>query len=646
MLAAAQALPDVQTAQLTTPTTVGILFKDGTPMVVDTFPLNDTSNHLAPGTGIPSAATLSRKINKVELHLTNDAILPTGRKAYLFDEVPVDFTSLGLPYPPTTTSATWFQNAGYTPVLQSGSIADLINLKDASVFTLEAHGGWGLMTPLYDSQTALTVLFFIGTTVPIEQDYVDALRPELQAGELGYYAAVDYTIDPTTHLPVWQIYDTFSFTPKFVRNYMTFTDDSLVVMNVCHLMETDQSKLTNAGVSILLAQNEISAVQDMVQAFFDSNAGAVLGWDDTEGALDGVDTTWYFLDRVLGAGSAGYGTYLSNPPNRPYNVNGVFARTASIAHNYPNSGRTASVPLSEAYGYYAVTDPSTGEVSTDTSRPPIIAHLTLQYSPKMPANSPSLALVPTIAQVQLNNNTNALTLTGDFGGNYTNRAVTINSVPMPATWTSGSVSVSPLPITAGGNVQVTIDGASSNQVLINQWNSVPLTMVTQNGGSDTRTVTCSINLRTSFDTLAQIPDGPRSTSLVTTDQVVLQNGQCSFVSTNPPGGDTLPWFNIFTTGGETPATLASVWSIGQSLDGSGGGTVGISIQAGYFGGQFDFLDTSSTNQTQLLTFDASTGLLRAGTANQSSDTLSWAATPAAFQPKTTTQPQQVRPNVH
>ena len=612
-------------------------------MVIDTRPLNDTSNHLAPGTGIPSAATLSRKINEGALHLTNDGILPTGRKAYLFDEVPIDFTELGLPYPPTDASATWFQNAGYTPVLQSGSIADLINVKDASVFTLEAHGGWGLMTPLYESQTGLAVLFFIGTTVPIEQDYVDALGPELRAGELGYYAAVGYTIDPNTHRPAWQIYETFSFTPKFVRNYMTFTDNSLVVMNVCHLMESDQSKLTSAGVSILLAQDEISAAQDMVQAFFDANAGAVLGWDDTEGALDGVDTTWYVIDRVLGAGAAGYGTYLSNPPNRPYNLNGVFGRTASIAHGYANS--TGSVPLSEAYAYYTVTDPSTGDVSLDATRPPTIAHLTLQYSPKTPANSPSLALVPTIAQVRLNNNADALTLTGDFGGNYTNRAVTINSVPMPATWTSSSVSVSPLPITAGGNVQVTIDGASSNQVLINQWNNVPLTMVTQSG-SATRTVTCSINLRTSFDTLAQIPDGPRSTSLVTTDQVVLQNGQCSFVSTDPPGGDTLPWFNIFTTGGETPATLASVWSIGQSIDGSGGGTVGLSIQAGYFGGQFDFLDTSSTNQTQLLTFDDSTGNLLVGTANQSSDTLSWAATAAAFQPKTTTQPQRIRPNFH
>jgi hypothetical protein len=129
--------------------------------------------------------------------------------------------------------------------------------------------------------------------------------------------------------------------------------------------------------------------------------------------------------------------------------------------------------------------------------------------------------------------------------------------------------------------------------------------------------------------------------------VVLQNGTCSFVSTNPDGGDDIPYFNSFAPGaGTVPATGATVWSIGQTIDGGGGGTVGLSIQAGYVGGVFSFLDTSATSASQLLEFDDSSGGLRAGSAAQSGDTFQWGATPAAQKPTTDIQPQGVRAQPH
>ncbi len=174
-------------------------------------------------------------------------------------------------------------------------------------------------------------------------------------------------------------------------------------------------------------------------------------------------------------------------------------------------------------------------------------------------------------------------------------------------------------------------------------------MTTYNG-SVTRTVTCNINLSGSFDQLRQSPDQSTSTltvTNVTTDSFVLQNGTCSFVSNDPAGAADIPWFDMFTPGATFPATGASVCSTGSQSDGKGGGTVGLSIQAAYVGGQFNFLDTSATTAGSLLVFDDSTGALHAGMSTQNGagivlDTLQWEATNAVYEPAVTTEPQAVR----
>lgn len=644
MMAAAQALTDVETASLTNATTVGVLFKDGTSMILDMLPLNDSSNSTSVA-GPPSA------VQQLAEPRPSDATLPTNRTAFLYNAAPYAFSEIGLPSPPTNALQPWFQNAGYSTVMGTGQYTDFLNISNASVFVLNAHGNFGLTPAKY--KATYNGIFGISTTVTPTQANVLGLLPYLQDGEMGYYAWSAFAVDPDTGKTKWYLYDSVFFTPLFVRNHMSFASNSLLFMNVCNLMYSDPS------------DPKSYSAQDMVNAFFEKGAGAILGWDNSAAAGEAVDSGWFFLDRVLGAGaspSGGYGSYrpksfVAQPANRPFNAGAVYIEMQSKAHSFTPSyyqalGLTTTGPsnLNTTISPASWGSDSEGEVDPLISEPPIVAHLQLKFPPK---GGPEVALVPTISTMTLQNNLNQLTLYGDFGGDYQSRSITIGGTPVDATWTSGSITVTSLPTTANGNVQVSIDGANSNQVLINQWNNVPLTMTTFNGDAS-RTVTCSVNLRTSFDTLRQAPDQAATTAAITTDNVVLQNGQCSFVSTDPAAAGDIPWFNSFAPGAPTvPATGVTVWSVGSTSDGNGGGTVELSIQAGYSGDQWSFLDTSATKGVgQNLVFDDSAEGLAAGLSTQYGapgvvmDTLQWGATNAAWTPATKSQPQGAKPNPH
>jgi hypothetical protein len=633
MLAAAQALPDVQSAVLSDSTTVAILYNDGTEHIIDLLPVNGSSNDLAPTTAKLAAANPYQQLEMGAQHLTNDVDLPTSRTAYLYDAVPISFNALALPYPPTLALAHWFNDAGYATVVQAGSVSDLMNIQNAAAFVLNAHGGFGQASSGYETYTSLTRVFGIASTVPYSDAVVDQLLEPIKKGELGIYTEFSYTeADGQINYTAW---DWVFFTPQFVRDYMTFAQNSLLVMNVCSLMSSDP------------------AAEDMVQAFFDAGAGAVLGWDDKAGSLDAVDTTWFFLDRVLGAGSSesgGYSWYAVTPPappNRPFDAGSVYeeisaTKPAPMTHKFTNPD------YGNGFGGTFITSPVNLNTAAYVEKGygPVYATLRLKFSDK--PLSAAVALVPTISAVSLQNNMNQLTLSGEFGGSYTSRSVTIGGTPVPANWTPNSITVTSLPLSgsgSGGYVQVTINGASSNQVLINQWNSVPLTMIT-----GPRTVTCNVNLRSSFESLRLAPDQPPTADAVTTDNAVLQNGTCSFVSSDPAGGGDLPWFNTYAPGATTvPDTFANVWSTGQTSDGSGGGTVGLSIQASYNGGSINFLDTSATKGVgQQLVFDDAAQGLAAGLSTQYGpdqevlDTFQWAATAAATTRQTTPQAQAVQ----
>jgi hypothetical protein len=286
-------------------------------------------------------------------------------------------------------------------------------------------------------------------------------------------------------------------------------------------------------------------------------------------------------------------------------------------------------------------DPKTLVYTLATGAAPITA--TLQYEPNpngAPAITGTPALMPTIAAVNLYNDKQQLIVDGDFGGSFTTRSITIGGTPVPATWTSGSITVNSLPLSgpgSGGEILVTIDKLTSNQVMLQQWNSMQLTMFSNNGTGITgqqRTVTCTINLRGSFDALRNGPDLDPSAQLIYVDDTISgnPNGQCTYVATGTPSGSgVIPWSN---TAGQTNTNFAEATGL-ETADGNGGGTMALQMQAAYTvaSSQGLVLDTSATtgNGGQPVAVD-STQSIAAGMATQTADTLGWGTTAASTPP--------------
>ena len=212
MMVAAQALPDVQTAQLTNDTTVGIVFKDGTLMILDMLPLNDVND-------TPSETIQPDVVSRLAEPRPDTAVLPNGRTAFLYDATAFKFSQLNLPSPPTTALQDWFTNAGYSTVMGTGQYTDFLNIQNASVLVLDAHGNFGLTR---NGDGSYAPVFGISTTVTPTQANVLGLRPYLQDGEMGYYAYSAVSKDPDTGKYKWSFYDTVFFTPSFVTKRMSF----------------------------------------------------------------------------------------------------------------------------------------------------------------------------------------------------------------------------------------------------------------------------------------------------------------------------------------------------------------------------------------------------------------------------------------
>jgi len=323
-------------------------------------------------------------------------------------------------------------------------------------------------------------------------------------------------------------------------------------------------------------------------------------------------------------GANGYKAYpalpLGYPPNRPFDFYSVF-------YDMHETRRDAAAQIT-----------STDKLNLDQSY--VIEGLlkkisaTLEWDIAEGASIPALA--PSISAVSLQNDLDILTVSGDFGGTAKNKSIAIGGTSMAATWTDDTITIKPLPRTgpgSGGYILVTMDGAQSNQVLLQQWKGMNLTMVTYNG-PNTRTVTCSVNLRASFDTLRSDPDRKPDPDAVTNDNPVVQNGKCQFVATgSQTGSGPIPWLDPYNQKTANPATFATAGGLTQA-DGNEGGSMSLWLEAAYTGGQLSFDDSSATNSAHLLPVNDTTQNIPTGQAKQYGgtsgtmyllDTLNWSA---------------------
>jgi hypothetical protein len=697
MLAAAQALTDVQSADLSDSMTVSITYNNGMRQVIALAPL------IGPNDGIAPAATTS-PAQTLQPHI-QDAVLPSGgaagRVAYLYDIFnTISYARLGTTITdasqdtPVAPLTSWFKNAPYavtnslqnqptssgTPVtVSNGNITQVSN---ASVLFLHTHGAYWKDTAANIAAGAAPYTYVLATSYEANLDNLTAFENQLFENPIPALATMIIFTYPLNYFDntgrlINSTIDLLSITPLFVSMNMTFAPNSVVFSDSCLLMMGYPLPKPPAVQTAMGA-----ASQEMVQAFFDAGAGAVLGWDQYSNLVQAADSAMYFFDRVLGAGadglSGGYGSvgvaggYLAypagpagpagevefppvNPPNRPFNIGAVFEemsttprqsndQPSAIFANVQGLAPIADQNLNQtAFVSSIMQNPNTLVLTAAPGAVPIIATLQMQMNPAgAPALTGTPALMPTISAVNLLNNSNQLIVYGDFGGSYDTRSITIggNDVTASATWTSGQITVNNLPLSgggSGGNILVTIDGLQSNHLLLNQWNDIPLKMITNNGSAQ-RTVSCDIDLRASFDALRQGPDLMPATNAVTTDNAVLENGECQFSATNPNALDVpIPWINPYTLNGQPfPATGADAYAINPTQDGLDGGSMALSLQAGYCdqpqGGLFCFLDTAATPAAgpvavNQLVFSDDTQNLGAGTAPQQLGSLSWMSTP-------------------
>jgi hypothetical protein len=628
MLTAALALADVKYAALSDATTVAITYKDGTEQVVALLPLNDPGNLAPASSGTSSANMLKEQIADVSLPSAG----PDGRVAYLsnslvgqsFNRLVTDPTQTPTSNWPVGPLSDWFTNASYSVTDDLAAAADLTKVQDVSVFFLHAHGGY-----FVDENGNYT--FALATPYTTDLSVLLPFTLQLQNNSMGYFTYVSYTVDDNS-VKIYSINDLLYMTPAFVAQKMSFTQNSLVYIDACSLM---------AGVNTVnvFSSTDAKALasQKMVQAFFNAGAGFVASWDNTVNAVQAADSALYFFDRVLGAGAqgrpggypdtagvaGGYGAYLdyyaATPPNRPFNVEDVFAemhfmsrqtndQPSAIFQKVQNfSGSPLNLDQTEVL---ELSGPVNGMYTAQSA--PIIANLRLMQNQNSANSTGASELMPSISAVSLNNDAQTLVVNGDFGGTYTTRSITIGGSPVSATWSGGTITVNPMPLSgagSGGNILVTIDGLESNHVLLNQWNGVPLTLTINEGGDDTYIAFCNINLRTSFDSLRPAPDEAPSTIAISVIDTVLQNGSsCTYSGPSVPT-TSIPWSPITMA---FPANGTGANATGTSNpDGNGGGTMTLSFQDVYQGVILD----SATNGAQILVFDDTTQNLAAGSSN-------------------------------
>jgi len=680
MQAAAQALTDVQSAALSDNMTVSITYNNGIEQVIALTPLSGPNDVISTAETTSPAQTLQPRIQDADLPSAG----PSGRMAYLYDVISsMSYARLGTTITdasqdtPVAPLTSWFENATYavTNSLQfqppsNGTPVTIFNsanaqILEASVLFLHTHGAYfGKEAPY----TYVLATAYAANAANINSFYDQLISTP--TNPVTYPTMVVFTyplnyVDSTTDIRIKSLTNLLAVTPLYVIANMTFEQNSVVFSDSCSLMRGYPPPVPTPDPYAL-------ASQAMVQAFFTAGAGAVLGWDQDSNLVQAADSAMYFFDRVLGAGAdgvpGGYGSagvphgYLAypagdssgNPANRPFDIGAVFEemnitprqsndQPSAVFVNVEGLAPIANLNLNQTVVIDITQDPNTLVYTPAPGAVPIIATLQMQLNPNDNDLTGTPALMPTIAAVSLLNNQNQLTITGDFGGEYTNRSITIGGtdVTASATWTSGQITINNLPLSgpgSSGKILVTIDGLQSNHLLLNQWNDIPLTMITNNGPSIERTVSCDIDLRASFDTLRAGPDEAPETDLVTTDNAVLENGVCEFTSTNPIALNVdIPWINPYTPNGQPfPATGADAYAPNPTQDGQGGGSMALSLQAGYCnqpqGGLFCFLDTAATpaagpGAANQLVFSDGTQNLATGTAPQQLGSLSWMSTP-------------------
>lgn len=341
----------------------------------------------------------------------------------------------------------WLTANGYQDVpVQEGDarVSSLKNVRGDGIFWFNTHGA---PATLRDGTEVFTL--WTSTKVDADIEKLPEIADDLAKNRIVYSPGIIGT--DNNGAPVVETH--YAITPEFVRQYMSFEKNSLVLMTVCH------------------SSNPKPATRAMVQAFHEKGAGVYVGWTKIINTSTGYRAAKIIVDWLLGANQY----EVQNPPQRPFDLDSVLKYLKDKGLDvFPASGaqlmaeRNPAVPATEAFGLLA---PGISFVGADTFK-------------------------------------DELVIQGQFGQDPgQDRSVTVNGTDVTIkSWTDQEIRCA-LPVSgpgSAGDVIVTARGHRSNARRLTEWRGEFRYSFTA-PGSLLQTITFNIHLRLDINSLRGAP---------------------------------------------------------------------------------------------------------------------------------------------
>ena len=398
--------------------------------------------------------------------------LPTAKRVYLYDA----FGESSSPFaddPRVVALKTqdWLTNAldggGYSVIPLDGTIATLKKAQTLDVLYIDADAGTG--TNL-QGQT----FYGLGSSVPVTDENTVALSADIAAGRVGYLLAPSL-VDPPSFAKGYRLAAQYYITASFVQQYMSFTPQSLVVIN---------------ATSSHLDSN-------FVGAFYSKGASTFVGWNGVVSSYDAAESAEYLFDRLLGSSTDT--AYLPSPPQRAFTIDDVLGNDMFL-HN--RTGKSYSLASSSSWGQYSSQVQYYVNPGLNTTLNDACGILAPTIS--------SWTFIPGGTQSDPGGK-DILSVNGVFGadpGAYAH-SLTINGTPLDTsiTWNNGTVAVN-LPDNgpgSSGDVVATYNGARSNAVQLSSWQG-PVTTTFPGQGAQVSSASWKLHMRGVLNTIRLSPE--------------------------------------------------------------------------------------------------------------------------------------------
>lgn len=351
------------------------------------------------------ALFLDNRIKTGPFHLTGHRPrvvneLPLAKTAFSLNALDKGWKSLA------STYETWLNNAGYTVNPgQKCRLSDLDKVKNAGVFFWSTHGGVG-------QDRAGNPVFGLWSASVASRDFDDTAtyKPYWDNGWICVAFADGDQADGSVK-GEWH----YAVTPKYVRERMTFSNDSLVVIGACS-----------------------SGQAEVRDAFFAAGAACYVGWS-VPVSSDGAKDEQMLFDQLLGENVVAP----PNPNQRPFDI--LRVKTWLAANGYtkdPGGPATMSIDFDTANGTFGLLNPSISRMYVHESE---------------------------------NSGPDTMTIEGDFGTDPGDRSVTVDNVAQVIeSWTPTVITID-IPRTGTGScgdVQVIAKGHKSNVAQLTEWRGI------------------------------------------------------------------------------------------------------------------------------------------------------------------------------